>query len=449
MKIYAADFVLPISAESFENGAIAIQNDKILAVGKFAEIKEKFPAAETEDFGEAVIMPGFVNAHSHLEITAMRGFLDDVEDDFRSWLLKLTNARDKILSAADIEIAAILGAIEGVRAGITCFGDIGRSGRAGFDALKTVGLRGVLFQETEFSPDDKTADGDFEKLLEKFSELKETELVKIGISPHSPYTVSRKLFGKIAEYAKKENIQTSIHVAESLEEQELLLNGAGFFADVYKNYGFDWTSPRCSPVEYLEKIGVLETKPLLAHCVNVSDDDIEIIAKTGAKIAHCPKSNLKFGHGIAPLEKFLARKITVGFGSDSVASNNTCDILEEARFAALLARTSGGKKRFAGAREILETATLGGAKALGLENRIGTLERGKQADFIIISLKNSAQIPVSDVCSAVLFSSNGRDVILTSVGGREIYRDNFVKTIDEDSIKTEIKTIGAKLKAAF
>ena len=202
-------------------------------------------------------------------------------------------------------------------------------------------------------------------------------------------------------------------------------------------------------VEYLDKLGVLETKPLLAHCVNVSDSDIETIAETGTKIAHCPKSNAKFGHGIAPFEKFLDSQIKVGFGSDSVASNNTCDILEEARFAALLARTRNDKKRFLSTKEILETATLGGAKSLGLENEIGTLEKGKQADFIILSLKNPAQMPVSDVYSAVLFSSGGRDVILTIVGGREIYRENIIKTIDEDSIKAEVKTIGAKLKEAF
>ena len=143
----------------------------------------------------------------------MRGFLDDVEDDFRAWLLKLTKARAEILTDKDIETAAILGAIEGARAGVTCFGDIGRMGRAGFNALKTVGLRGILFQETEFSPDDKTADDDFEKLKAKFFELKETEneLVKIGLSPHSPYTVGAKLFSedrRICQGGKYQNFDS-------------------------------------------------------------------------------------------------------------------------------------------------------------------------------------------------------------------------------------------------
>ena len=447
MKIITARYVLPISAPPFENGAVVVENGKITAAGFADEIRKKFPGAEIENFGEAAILPGLVNAHSHLEITAMRGFLDDVEDDFYSWLIKLTKARAEHLTEADIKTAAVFGALEGARAGVTCFGDIGRMGKAGFEALKKNGLRGIVFQETEFSPDDKTAEDDFEKLIGKFLELKnaETELVKAGISPHAPYTVSRKLFEKITEYSISENIKISVHAAESLEEKELLENGAGFFAEVYKNYGYEWTSPNCSPVEYLANIGVLRAKPLLAHCVNVSAADIELIKKSGSKIAHCPKSNAKFGHGIAPLEKFLDAQIAVGFGSDSVASNNTCDILEEARFAALLARTRNDKKRFLNAEEIITAATLGGARSLGLENEIGTIEAGKQADLCVISLDEPAQMPVHDVYSALLFASNARDVRLTMVAGNEIFRNGKSQLIDEKLLKKEMRQIAQKL----
>ncbi len=448
MKILSAQYILPVAGEPFENGAIAVENDRIISVGTVEELKEKFPETKIEKLGESVIMPGFVNAHSHLEITAMRGFLDDVEHDFYAWLMKLTKGRAEHLTEEDVRNAAVFGALEGARAGVTCFGDIGRMGVAGFEALKANGLRGIVFQETEFSPDDKTAAEDFEKLKAKFLELKETEtnLVKAGISPHATYTVGRKLFEKIADYAIAENIKISVHAAESLKEKSLLETGEGFFADVYKNYGFEWQSPNCSPTEYLDKIGVLKARPLLAHCINVSDSDIELIKNSGSKIAHCPKSNAKFGHGIAPLEKFLDAEIVVGFGSDSVASNNTCDILEESRFAALLARTKNDKKRFLSARELIETATLGGAKALGLENEIGTLEAGKQADLVVISLDNAAQMPVNDIYSAVLFSSNARDVRLTMVAGREIYRNGKAQMLDEDLLKKEMRLIVEKLK---
>lgn len=448
MKILSADYVLPISTAPLENGAVAIEKDKIVAIGKRDELAQKFPEAKDENFGEAVIMPGLINAHSHLEITAMRGFLDDVEADFYAWLIKLTTTRVDKLTEKDIEISALAGAVEGARSGVTCFGDIGRYGKAGFEALKTVGLRGILFQETEFSPKNEEAENDFAKLKDKFLAIKENEtnLVKVGISPHAPYTVSRKLFELITQYALDESIKITIHAAESNQEKDFFQTGEGLFAEMYQKQNLEWNAPKTSEIEYLANIGVLQAKPLLAHCVKVSESDIDLIAESGTSIAHCPKSNAKFGHGVAPLEMFLDKKVRVGFGSDSVASNNTCDILEEARFATLFARNREDKKRFINAREIIETATLGGASALGLENEIGTLETGKQADLIVISLDNIAQLPVHDVYSALLFASSARDVRLTLVGGEEIFRNGEAKKIDEKELKREIKLIGKKCK---
>ena len=423
MRIIAADHVLPISSAPIRDAAVAIDGGKIAAVGSRQQIQEKYSNAEIEDLGPAAILPGFVNCHSHLELTAMRGALDAVEHDFRSWLLKLNSLRAEMTND-DIVAAAVAGAREGAAAGVTCFGDIGRFGHAGVSALKEVGLRGVVFQETEFSPDNRTADDDFRNLGEKFERLKaeETELVSVGLSPHSPYTVGSRLFELIAQYAIINRVPLSIHAAESIEEFDLLTKGDGFFRGIYDKFEVEWQSPHCTPIEYLERLGVLSTKPLLAHCVVVSETDIERIASNGAKIAHCPKSNAKFGHGWAPFEKFLDAGITVGLGSDSVASNNVCDLLEESRFASLAARNRPDRKRFITAKEALKAATLGGAQALGLDHLIGTLEPGKQADIAVVSLDHQAQLPINDVEAAIVFSSNARDVDLSLVGGREIYR---------------------------
>jgi 5-methylthioadenosine/S-adenosylhomocysteine deaminase len=423
MKILNADYVLPVATPPIKKGAVAIDGDIIAAVGTADEMLRSFPNAEVDDLGGAAILPGFVNCHSHLEITSLRGALDGVEHDFAAWLLKLNEFRAE-LSDEDINASAVAGATEGAQAGVTCFGDIGRMGHAGLRALKTVGLRGIVFQETEFSPDNRTADNDFLKLAAKYEVLKaeETNLVKVGLSPHSPYTVSSSLFEMVAQYAILNQVPLTIHAAESDDEHELLTQGTGFFTSIYERYGVDWESPHCTPVEYLERLGVLVTRPLLAHCVKVSESDIERIAAGGAKIAHCPKSNAKFGHGYAPLEQFLDAGIATGLGSDSVASNNVCDILEESRFASLIARNREGNKRFITAKEMLETATHGGAKALGLDASIGTLEIGKQADLAVISLMNGAQQPVHDVHTALVFGSNARDVIATIVAGNEIYR---------------------------
>jgi 5-methylthioadenosine/S-adenosylhomocysteine deaminase len=447
MKIITAEHVLPISSEPLENGAIAIERDAIVAVGTVSDLRDEFPEAKVEDFGEAVLMPGLVNCHSHLEITVMRGFLDDSDDDFAEWLIKLTKTRAENLSEEDIRTSALFGALEGVRAGVTCFGDIGRSGEAGFEALRSNGLRGILFQETEFSPNDATANEDFEKLIEKFEVLRlnETNLVKVGISPHAPYTVSRKLFERISEFAIAKNVEISIHAAESIDEDNFLQFGTGLFAGIFEKFGVRWHAPGKSPVQHLYDIGVLDAKPLLAHCVTVSEQDLSLIKRTGSRIAHCPKSNAKFGHGVAPFASVLDENIPVGFGSDSMGSNNTCDVLEEARFATLLARTRQGKSEFLDAKMIIETATSGGAKALGLQDDIGSLEVGKQADIIAVGLNNVAQIPVHDICSTLLFGTNARDVRMTMVAGEMLYKDGVVTRIDETELKIRMKSIAKKM----
>ncbi|MBX7171764.1 MAG: amidohydrolase family protein [Pyrinomonadaceae bacterium] len=448
MKILSAEYVLPISAEPIKNGAVAIENDKITSIGTLANLQKQFPNASIENFGEAVIMPGFVNCHSHLELSIMRGFLDEVEADFFRWLIKLSVTRAEKLTEQDIEISALLGTLEGLRAGVTCFGDIGRFGKAGFEALKKTGLRGVVFQETEFSPHNEKAVEDFEKLQEKFLNLKSTEneLVKVGMSPHAPYTVSRCLFELITDYALSENIKISIHAAESVTEEELMLFGSGAMAEFYRERGIHWTTPKLSSIEYLSEIGVLQAKPLLAHCIRTNERDWHLIAESGSSVAHCPKSNAKFGHSVAPFEKFLDKNLRVGLGSDSVASNNTCDLLEEGRFASLTARTREEKTRLVNAKEVVETITLGGAKALHLENEIGSLETGKQADLIVLSLKNVAQQPIHDIYATVLFASNARDVCLTMVAGQEIYRDGESKTIDEGELMAEVRMIARKMQ---
>ena len=422
MKIITADHVLPITAEPISEGAVAIDGGRIAAVGGRAEVIAQFPNAEVDDFGEAAILPGFVNCHSHLELTAMRGALDDVEHDFKSWLLRINELRSG-MTDEDIVAAATAGAREGAAAGVTCFGDIGRLGHAGVAALKAIGLRGIVFQETEFSPDNRTADDDFKKLGEKFEELKkeETDLVRVGLSPHSPYTVGSRLFELIAQYSIINRIPLAIHAAESVEEMDLLTKGDGFFVDFFERMELEWESPRCTPVEYLERLGVLSTRPLLAHCVMASERELERIASYGASIAHCPKSNAKFGHGYAPFEKMLDAGIKVGLGSDSVASNNLCDLLEEARFAALAARNRPDRKRFITAKDVLEAATIGGAKALAMDAEIGSLEPGKQADIAVVSLTHAAQQPVNDIYAALVFSSSGRDVVKRLVAGSPVW----------------------------
>ena len=441
-KIYSARWVLPVSSAPIEHGAVAIDGRLIVGVGAAAEIALRFPEARVESFGEAVILPGFVNTHTHLELTALRGYLENEESNFFAWLRKLTLARLERMTPDDIRDSAAWGACEAIRAGITCVGDASDSALMSMQALREVGLRGVVFQES-FGPDPLLVQENFGKLRAKVGELREveSELVRVGVSPHAPYTVCRAQLELIAEFAIAERLPLMMHAAESEAEELFVREGVGIFAEGLAKRGIEWQSPRVSTIQYLQQCGILETRPLLAHCIRVDDEDIETLKQAGAKVAHCPKSNAKLGHGRAPLAKLLAAAVKVGLGSDSVASNNTCDLIEEGRFALLFAL----KNPLLTASKMVAAVTAGGAQCLDLEKGIGVLSEGYQADLIVVGLDGTHQLPVYDPSTTLIFASSGRDVLLTIIAGREVYRDRRVLTVDEDRLRARLNEIAQKL----
>jgi len=427
---YTARWVLPVSAPPIEHGAVVVDGQLIADVGSQAEIVERFPESKVESFGDAIILPGLVNTHTHLELTALRGYLENEERDFFAWLRKLTVARLELLTPDDIRVSATWGACEAVRAGVTCVHDASDSALVSMMALKDVGLRGVIYQES-FGPDARLANENFEKLKTKVQELRasETTLVRAGVSPHAPYTVCAPQLEMIADLALSENLPLMMHAAESEAEELFLREGCGVFAEGLARRSIEWKAPGISTIQYLKPHGILDTRPLLAHCIRVDDEDIETLRDYQARVAHCPKSNAKLGHGRAPLAKFLEAGVAVGLGSDSVGSNNTCDILEEARFATLLARAGGSD---VSAARILDKVT-------------GELKEGVQADLAVVSLTGVHQLPSYDPIATLIFASSGRDVILTVVAGREVYRDGRVTTVDEAQLRTRMHEISEKL----
>lgn len=448
ITLYCARWVAPISSPVIEDGAVAVAGTRIAAVGQRGNLLGQFPDAEVREFADAIITPGLINAHTHLELTVMRGFLELEEHDFFAWLRKLTLAR-LALGADDLSHSATAGAIEAARAGITCVADASDSGNKSMQALRDVGLRGIVYQES-FGPDPQLATENFAKLQQKVEALRalETSLVRCGVSPHSPYTVSAPQLKLISAFALQEHLPVMMHAAESQAEDRLLKEGKGAFADNLRQRGIEWKTPGISSVRFLEEQGVLETKPLLAHCITVDEADLSILKSAQAGIAHCPKSNAKLGHGHAPYTRFLAHGLNVGIGSDSVASNNTCDILEEARFATLLSRAvsaSDADYAQATAQAALFAATLGGARALGMEDQTGALSAGLQADLAVIGLDGIHQGPVRDPVPALIFSSSARDVLLTVVAGNEIYAGGAIRTVDEERIKTNVEAIRKKM----
>jgi 5-methylthioadenosine/S-adenosylhomocysteine deaminase len=218
-KIYCAHWVHPVSSQLIEFGAVAVSGPKIVAIGTRSEVVGRFPGFQVEDFGEALILPGLVNTHTHLELTAFRGYLENEENDFFAWLRKLTLARLEKVTPDDIRVSATWGACEAVRAGVTCVGDASDSAMMSMLALQDAGLRGVVFQES-FGPDPRLAEENFEKLRAKVADLRgvESELVRVGVSPHAPYTVCGPQLESIARFATAEDLPLMMHAAESHAE---------------------------------------------------------------------------------------------------------------------------------------------------------------------------------------------------------------------------------------
>jgi cytosine/adenosine deaminase-related metal-dependent hydrolase len=440
MKRYHARWVVPVTSAPIENGCVVEHDGVIQYVGPL----DTAPPGEDHDFGESVLLPGIINAHTHLELTAMRGFLEDL--CFNDWIDKLRSSRKEALTEEMLLDSARYGIVEGLHAGITTYADTCSAGLV-MDAMLEMGVRGIMFQETFGSAPDQ-CDSAMAALRARVAELqeKETDLVRIGISPHAPYTISDDLYAATARFAEESGLRMGLHIAESEAEAEIVCAATGPFAIEWRVRGLVLERRARSPVALLEKTGCLATAPLLIHCVLLDAEDIAAIARNGCSVAHCPASNAKFGHGISPIADLLAAGVTVGLGSDSVASNNRMDILEEARLATLFQRALKKSERAFTAKQALELATIGGARALRIDDRVGSLEPGKDADLAAFSLSPARVTPVGDVVAAILFAVAGSPAHFVAVKGRPLLAEREPLSVDP-ALRARVAAAGDSLAA--
>ncbi|HEY5219668.1 MAG TPA: amidohydrolase family protein [Gemmatimonadaceae bacterium] len=420
---YHADWVLPITTPPIRHGTVAVARGRIAYVGT----RTGAPAGEDVELGAAVLMPGLINAHTHLELTVMRGFLEDLE--FRSWILRLTMARRDVLTREMLVDSARFGINEGLRGGITTYADTCESGAA-FDAMRDRGVRGIVYQEV-FGPAPATCDEALAELKVRVDAMQaqHVALVRVGISPHAPYTVSDRLFSATARYAIQAQLPMAIHIAESDAEQRLVAEGLGEFADALVKRGIRVEERARSPIQLLRGLRVLDAQPLLIHCVHADAGDVHAIAASGSSVAHCPASNAKLGHGVAPLTEFLEAGIAVGLGSDSVASNNRMNILSDAWLATLQQRARTHRHDAIPAARALRLATIDGARALGMDGEVGSLETGKSADLAAFPLDERLG-PMHDVEAAIVFALHGVPAKFVAVAGRVLVSDGVIVDAD-------------------
>ena len=401
--VLSADWVLPVEGAPIEGGAVAIEDGRIAAVGTAAEL------GEGTRYDGAVIVPGFVNAHSHLEYAVYGGFGDGL-GDFAEWIALHIQRKSRIGWDEFVDIAR-LGAAECLASGVTTVGDCSYSGATAV-ACAELGLRATVYLEV--------FGADVNRALERFARIRDraeasfSDRVRPGVSPHAPYSVSLDLYRACAEL----NLPVATHVSESASEVEYLRTGTG----AWGAYGDLLVEPTgTTGTRLLAEDGLLGPHVLAAHCVVVDEEEIELLASTGTGVAHCPRSNAALGCGVAPLAELRDAGARVGVGTDSPASAPSFDFFEELRSVVLSARARARRPDVLSAAEALELGTLGSAQALGLDGEIGSLVPGKRADLTILSLSGSSYLPWEDPAGAVVFGGSPERVLMTYVDGEARY----------------------------
>lgn len=402
-----------------ENGAVAIVGDHIVAVGTRADIDARYQAKQRLDRPDAILAPGLVNTHTHAAMSLFRGIADDLA--LQDWLTKfIFPAEAKNVSADFVRWGTRLGCLEMLLGGTTTYTDMYYFEDVVAEATREAGMRGVLGETVIGFPvaDNKTP-ADALRFTDRFLQrFHDDPLIVPAVAPHALYTNSDETLKGARALADKYHAPLVIHLAETKKEVDDAL-----------------AARHMTPTKVLDTLGVLTGRTVAAHCVWVNDADIAILKARGVGVAHCPSSNMKLASGVAPVVKMLAQDIAVGLGPDGPAgSNNDFNMFEEMDLAAKLAKVTSLDPRALPAADALEMATIRGARALGMEKLIGSLEEGKRADLIMVRLDRANAVPLYDAISQMVYALKASDVRDVMVNGKPVVRDAKILTLDERAI---------------
>ncbi|WP_136513623.1 amidohydrolase [Geomonas edaphica] len=412
-----------------EHSSIVVDRGEIVAIGPSSTMEKRYTARQNIDAAGKVIMPGLVNTHTHAAMTLFRGLADDLPLD--TWLTKhIWPAEAKFITAASVRTGANLALAEMIRSGTTTFSDMYFFADELAQAAKKAGVRAVVAEAVlDFpTPDSKSPEESFKTIEKLASKWRNDPLVTIAVGTHSPYTCSPGTLKSAKKQADALGLPLTIHVAETRKE----------VSDMTVKYGVP-------PFEYLDQLGFFGGTVIVAHAVYPTTGEIRLMAERGVGVAHNPGSNMKLASGVAPVPEMLRAGIAVGLGTDGAASNNNLDMFKEMNAAALLQKVSRLDPTAMSARDTVKAATIGGAKVLGLERRIGSLEEGKRADLIVIDLNSPHLVPLYNVYSQLVYAANGEDVETVIINGKIVMKNRKLLTLDEDTVMQEAMKLAQKI----
>jgi 5-methylthioadenosine/S-adenosylhomocysteine deaminase len=418
----------------YNDGAVAVKGDTIVVVGPRSEVESKYLAAQTIDAKGKLVLPGFINGHTHVPMTLFRGLHDDVT--LNDWLYKyIFPAEKKNVNEEFVRWGTRLAAAEQIRGGVTTFADMYYFEDAVAEETKAAGMRGVLGETfIDFPAPDNKSQAEMLAYTERYLKKWQGDpLIHAAAAPHSIYTCSQKTLQDAAALARKYHAPILIHTGEMKKEWD----------DSLKQNGM-------SPVQYLDKIGVLGPDVVSAHCIYVDEADRNTLAQRQVGCVHNPSSNMMLASGVSPVAEMRAAGVAVGLGTDGPAgSNNDLDLMEEMDLAAKLAKITKMDPLALNAKAVVEMATIEGARALHMEKEIGSLEAGKKADLILISLDEPNAVPMYEVYAQLAYALKGSDVETVVIGGRVVMRDRKLLTVNEEEAMAKAreykKTVAASL----